>query len=319
MAVYTKLTLEDAAGVLEESGLPRPESIEGIAAGSRHTNYRVELKGRALFLRINEGSSPQDLAYERALIDHLVAAGFPTPPLASDRTVKFNGKLVSVFSFVPGAPVEPRDLTLANIAELGRTLGRFHIATRDFKAVRENPFSPERVLSMCDRVIRDGRADLSEITFRLRNEIVRCADAFDGLAPATIHGDFFHDNVLWDGATITAILDFEMASTGAVPYDVAVAILALTFVDDAFRWASAREFVRAYTRITALETIERNALYWISRFAAARFAISRITDFEIGPARDVRDRVPKDYREYVRRLDCLDEIGGAQFLERVLG
>ncbi|MBI3074497.1 MAG: homoserine kinase [Deltaproteobacteria bacterium] len=318
MAVYTKLTLEQVAQLLSDCGIARPLAITGIAAGSRHTNYRVEVADKTLFLRINEGSSPEALAYERDLVTHLVAAGFPTPSFASPCAVSFGDKPVSLFAFVRGEPIEPQRLTTENIAEVGRHLARFHVATRDFKNARENPFSAKRVRAMCDRVEHEGRPDLRVVGKRLHDEVARCADAFEGLAPATIHGDLFHDNILWSGDKITAILDFEMASTGAIPYDVAVAILALTFVDRDFRWDQARELVGAYSRVNALETIERNALYWISRFAAARFAVSRITDFEMRPAPEALDRIHKDYRDFLQRLDRLDEIGDALFLERVL-
>ena len=59
----------------------------------------------------------------------------------------------------------------------------------------------------------------------------------------------------------------------------------------------------AYEKLRPLDMSERTRLVDEARLAAARFAITRITDIELAVGVDPDLRRRKDYREYIRRLE----------------
>jgi homoserine kinase type II len=123
-----------------------------------------------------------------------------------------------------------------------------------------------------------------------------------------IHGDLFRDNVLWDGARLVAILDFEQASRGSQVYDLAVAI-------NDWCWDAARAvplsdplaaaLIEGYERRRPLDDRDRAALPVELRAAAARFTVTRITDVHL---RQV-DNPDKDFRAFLARLQHWRERG----------
>src|SRR6185295_5470818 len=75
-----------------------------------------------------------------------------------------------------------------------------------------------------------------------------------------IHGDLFIDNVLFHAApgaapdpaqasTLTALLDFELASWGRLAYDLAVTLLAFAFGRDDFRPELVRAMLAGYASV----------------------------------------------------------------------
>jgi homoserine kinase type II len=65
---------------------------------------------------------------------------------------------------------------------------------------------------------------------------------------------------------------------------------------------------QGYARVRPLPDAEADALYAEGSFAALRFAITRITDFELRPR---GSGVYKDYRRFLARADALDAMGPA--------
>ena len=70
---------------LESWPVGRLASAVRLEAGTINSNYRVEVEAddgsrHTLFLRVNEGKTEADVAYEVELVTALAAAGVPTPP-----------------------------------------------------------------------------------------------------------------------------------------------------------------------------------------------------------------------------------------------
>src|SRR5262249_3448387 len=140
--------------------------------------------------------------------------------------------------------------------------------------------------------------------FRLRRR------QLDGVA----HADLFRDNVLWQGAEIRALLDFESACVESYPFDLMVTVLAWC-VGDRLDPALASALVGGYQFVRPLLPDELARLHGEGCFAALRFAVTRITDFELRPR---GAGVYKDYRRFVARLTELEALGPSG-LSAVLG
>jgi homoserine kinase type II len=126
-----------------------------------------------------------------------------------------------------------------------------------------------------------------------------------------VHGDLFRDNVLFSEDGTIRLLDFESASIGLAAFDLMVTALAFTYGD---RWdrSLARALVEGYRSQRELPLSEREDLFDAGRLACARFASTRITDYELRP-RGVG--VYKDFRRWLRRREELAALGPSGLLE----
>jgi homoserine kinase type II len=155
-----------------------------------------------------------------------------------------------------------------------------------------------------------GDPAVLEAVARLAPELEALARERAAAVPlGLIHGDLFVDNVLYSaspgGETLLALLDFEQASWGRLIYDVAVTLLAFTFGRDDFRPELVTAFLTGYRSERRLEDSETQVLGAELRFAAARFAITRITDVHL--KRTLGAPGGKDFRRYLLRLARVQE------------
>ena len=116
-----------------------------------------------------------------------------------------------------------------------------------------------------------------------------------------IHGDLFVDNVLFAAARRSAaLLDFEQASWGRLAYDLAVTVLAFGFGRDDFRPDITRALLDAYVASRPPSAEERAGFGAELRFAACRFAVTRITDVHLKQGAGAAPG--KRFQRYLARL-----------------
>lgn len=320
MAVFTELSLEDASRVTRAHGLGACSGLVPIAAGSVNTNYFVDGAFGRRFFRIYEEQDASGVAYEWALLDHLVSAGVAVPhrvrgPGPGEERVA--GKPTAIFERVGGEEVCQKLVTPGRAAAVGAELGRTHRALSSFGWRREGRFRRQDLRDRLDRAATHGRPELVEPIGRLR-EVLDELDANEpeDLARGVVHGDLFRDNVRFEGERIVALLDWESASDGVLAYDLMVTVLAWCF-GDRFDWELARAMVQAYDRERPLGEVEWSSLRHLGMAAAARFATTRITDFHLRSG-GVGERVHKDYRRFLARLEAVAAQDGGT-LARMLG
>jgi homoserine kinase type II len=309
MAVFTPLSLDAASRITEAHGLGPSTSITPIPAGSVNSNFFVEGAYGRRFLRIYEEQGTDGVAYEWALLDHLASAGLPVArrvPGTAPGEVEVSGKPTALFELVFGDELCQRLVTEARAAAMGAFLARLHLAQRSFPIRREGRFRRADLRRRLDEAEAHGRAELAEPIARLRE----ACDALDRDEPkdlprGVIHGDLFRDNARYEGDRVVAVIDWESASDGVFAYDLMVTTLAFTY-GDAFEWDLARALVRAYDALRPLEEAEWLGLRRVAMGAAARFAITRITDFHLREG--VGERVHKDVRRFLARFDALSTL-----------
>ncbi|MDQ6963844.1 MAG: homoserine kinase, partial [Mariprofundales bacterium] len=120
------------------------------------------------------------------------------------------------------------------------------------------------------------------------------------LVEGVIHGDYFCDNILFDGDDVSGVIDFYYAHNAPFVLDVAISInaLALRLQDgDRERQSS---FLRGYEGVRPLTGVESAALPGLLRLAALRFWLSRLFDL-LYPRGGAMTQV-KDPEEYRRKL-----------------
>lgn len=325
LAVHVLLDREQIRSILSLYHLEGLEDFGGIAEGSINSAYWVRTDGRKLFLRITENKSAQDMIFEKELLERLTRAGLAVPQLLRNvaggtfTPWSAGGRFVSLFQFMPGRELGAFEVRPEHAAQVARFAGRMHLATEGFPFRRENEFRLDNLAAKTTELIdavRAGRIDqaLMPDLDRLRNELDRQRERSLGSLPrGTVHGDLFIDNAKFEGDRLAGIIDFEMASSERLLWELGVLINAWCWVPSpsqqggpagSFDTARVRAVLDGYQSERRLEGLEREQLPDDLRLAAARFAITRLYDFELN-ALPADRRVYKDYRHYMARLEAL--------------
>jgi len=314
MAQFRTLTADDVREIVEEFDVPAYVSHAPVAAGTINTNVRVETAAGPFFLRVNEGKTADDVTREAAIVSHVAARGVPTPaPLRTRAGAPFadwRGERASLFPWVAGRTLARADITPAHAALVGRALGALHLASEGLADRRAGRYEPDEIRRRAHDVAALGRAELAGPIMVLGlalDELARerVADLPTGL----IHGDLFIDNVLYGdepaaALRLAALLDFEQASWGRFAYDVAVTTLAFGYGRHDFRADVTRALLTAYAAARPPTPAERAAFGAELRFAACRFAVTRITDVHL--KRDAGAPGGKDFNRYLARLGSVE-------------
>jgi homoserine kinase type II len=320
VAVLTRIDDEHVRSLLAAYGLGRLRHWEGIAGGSVNSNFAIESGAGRVFLRIYEEQDLAGAKKETAMLERLARAGVPTPAplrrLDSELVSELRGKPAALFPWKEGSMRCQASVTVEDASRVGEALARVHVAGAS-EEIGEGRFRFEDLMERLVRVEASGDPGFAPLVPALRDSLARVHAARDpGLPHGLIHSDLFRDNVLWNEARITALLDFESACRGTYAYDLMVLVLSWCVGDDLDeRLASA--LCAGYESVRPLSDAEKRALFVEGSFGALRFTITRITDYAMrtgaaGP------RVVKDWRRFMKRFEKLEALG-VEGVRRALG
>jgi homoserine kinase type II len=275
MSVYTPLQRVEIEDFLRGFQLAHLVQFAGVEAGIENTNYRLQLAdGSVWFLTLFEHQSADQLPYFMHLLDHLGQQGCkvanPLKNLSGELFSELHGKPAALFPGKAGRHPDTISPTQAHAA--GAALAQVHKAGEKFPLQRAN----DRGYPWIAQVLQRGLVHLNKHDTELMDrEIQWLATALHNWADlphGICHGDLFPDNVLFNGADISALLDFYNASTDVLAYDLAICLNAWCARDTTLATA----MIAGYTTERVLETTERTALPALRRLAALRFWVSRL-------------------------------------------
>jgi Ser/Thr protein kinase RdoA (MazF antagonist) len=225
----------EAAAVLDVLGV-RPDRVavlKDVPFGNG--NWLVEMPGRrcAVLRRYHPAASPEDLAYEHAVLDHLSSAGWVVPHPVSD-PVNHDGLWYCLTRYVPGKPAT-RDSRVQR-RRRGRDLARLDLALRDLgRRIGQRPgWRPQHSAVTASSAI-DWPAcvrQLASVSPRLsawaQAAAAQTRDALAAIGAAelpvtVIHGDFAEWNVHYRHGRLTGVIDFGLTHQDSRPYELAIA------------------------------------------------------------------------------------------------
>ena len=300
--------------------MPAPTRVVPIAAGSVNSNFFLESGSRRWFLRIYEEQEADGVAYEWALLRHLAAGGVPVPSRVGSPApgeARVGGKPVAVFEVVGGRESCQAAVTPTRAAHLGAFLATCHLVADDFAQRRAGRFTRGDVRRRLGGIEALGRPELATPVAAIRSALDEVEEAWPPDLPSgVIHGDLFRDNVRWEGDRIVAAIDWESASDGARVLDLAVCLLAWCY-GDRTDWGLGRALVRGYDGVRPLAEVEQIGLRLAAMEAACRFSTTRITDYHL--RQGVGQRVVKDYRRFLARLEEVRSLDAEAFGQKLLG
>ena len=315
MSVFTPVSDAEARALLARYTLGELERLEGIAQGVENTNYFLTTTTGEYVLTLFEHIPRSDLPFYVGLMDHLAHHDVICPaPMRMDggeMIAEVNGKPACIVTKLPGAP--ERDPGLDLCREAGRILAGIHVAGVEYDASLEN----WRGRAWRERFAEAVRPKLP----RAENELIESENRYqaihdDAVLPkGVIHGDYFHDNVLWDDEGAGGVIDFYFACDDALLYDVAIGVNDWCVRPDAtLDHARAHAFIAGYEALRPLESFERELWPVMLRRAALRTWLGRL-GYNYFP-RDSHMTIPKDH-EFSRRL-LEHHIAHARSLEDTL-
>ncbi|NPA71436.1 MAG: homoserine kinase [Gammaproteobacteria bacterium] len=288
MSVYTVVTETQLVHFLEDYDVGTLESFEGISAGIENTNYFVNTTQQGVrqqfVLTIFEHHSFEELPYFLNIMafmaEHKIPTAQPMPTRTKGYLKTLCDKPAALVERLTGGGVDHP--STRQCAVMGEQLARFHKAGQDYEQVRSN-----------DRGLDWMQATYQEIGAQLSAEeraIVEAELAYQAkvdwahLPQGVIHADLFCDNALFDGDTLTGIIDLYYACNAAFLYDLAVMVNDWARVnteavsDIHFDADKVDAMLAAYQTQRPLTEAEQAAWPAALRLASLRFLLSRLKD-----------------------------------------
>ncbi len=290
MAVYTEVSLAEAAPLLQSLGLGQLQHIAACAGGIENTNYFVDTDQGRYVLTLFERLGFEQLPFYLYLMKHLAQHGIPVP--APHEALAPGGGIVHSLKGKPAAVVDRLQgrselaPSAAHCAAVGDMLARMHLAGRDYPLQQANlralPWWNETVPVVLPYLNPD-QARLMQSELAYQNHVA-ASSAWQALPRGPVHADLFRDNVMFEGAgdslRLTGFFDFYFAGWDSWLFDISVSLndWCVDLSTGAQDGARTQAFLAAYQAVRPLIAQERSLLPAMLRAGALRFWLSRLWD-----------------------------------------
>jgi len=257
---------------------------DSLGAGRRNDSYVIEDVEGARFVlrRYRRNPVMARIVFQLRFQKELKRRGFPTAEVIEttegDLLVQLESGPWVLFSHVAGEEYDFGRLDQA--AEAGRRLAQFHLVTKDIQLedvpLDINP-SLRRAWTHWEVDLDELRAefigdDIEEqltVASRSRNELVASLplDAFDTLPSGWAHGDYHGLNVVFAGAELRGLFDFDALYRGRYVEDIGYGLFMFGREfrgSHKIRSGAARAFLDGYCDTRPLLQSERDALALIA-------------------------------------------------------
>jgi len=280
MSVYTSIEQSELEVFLTHYSIGDLISFEGISAGIENTNYFVTTSSGKYVLTIFETVDKHELPYFLELMAYLAEHQFPSAhPLADD-----SGGYMRQLKNKPAALVHKlvgkhiKQANLAQCREVGKALGHMHAVGQNFSGTRDNQRGFDWWHSASDTVIDKLPTEQQQ---QLRDEIeFQKQHVHDNLPRGVIHADLFRDNALFEGDTLTGIIDFYYACNDILLYDLAITVNDWCVKQDGeLNDNQVKTLIASYQTERPLNQNEIDKWPVMLRAAALRFWLSRSLDW----------------------------------------
>lgn len=280
MSVFTTVSPQQLEAWLKHYSIGKLTELEGIAAGIENTNYFVTTSRDRYVLTLFEKLKARELPFYLGLQEHLAVNGVPAPRPVRDNAGRFlgelNGKPAALVAFLPGADIAAP--SPGHCAQAGALLAAIHAAGGSYAATMDNPRGAQWWTAVMPEILpflgsEDAALLREEMRFQGQQD-------FRKLPRGAIHADLFRDNVLFENDRVSGVIDFYFACTGALIYDIAIAVNDWCVTEGgALDATRAQALLDAYRERRAFTADERAAWPAMLRAGALRFWVSRLYDF----------------------------------------
>lgn len=276
------VTEETIVAVLEHYDLGELQDCHYIHHGVVGDPWWIETTTGEYFFkrRYRARSDPRLITAQHALVEHLSANGFPAPDIMPTQRgalfLDLRGEIYEVHRFIPGGLCDVSKP--AQFAAAARTLGWYHRTVQAFDQPDlhwpRQRYSPKALGEILDQLVAEwrGRTDarLESFVGELKehhHDLTARFDGFDELPELIIHGDYYADNLIFQGDSVVGVVDYDLAHWCFRAMELAEALIYFA------KAGSAR-----FKHIVYPDVLDLDA---VGRFLAAYNATSRLSEPEV--------------------------------------
>ncbi len=293
MASYTQITLEDAKEILRLYSRTGVKNCTPLSLGISNSNYRVELEGEVVLLKISNDKNRTQLKEEQDILVYLQEQAYPFSlkpyPLHDGSFIYNYGQYFGVlFPFVEGIPPGPSDFTCK---EVGKAIATLHTISHDQKKLLL--LRSHEAVGFGAREIREYvktkncPEDFKTMFYQLfPDELETYLKTSSELETGIIHGDLYYDNTLFDHNKISTVLDFEQAGRGEYLLDLGISISGTCLEKGRVITALVNSYLSGYEAVRPMPTKERQLLdqaIMLGLFSISLWRIKRFKERNLNP------------------------------------
>lgn len=226
---------------------------------------------------------PDIIRAQHDLMRWLRLTGFPAPAVhfttAGDSILDLNGEIYEIQEYIAGEPCDFSNPS--HLDEAARTLSRYHRAVEglELAALRgyDELYSPALARNLLGSLVKawrleddDGLLSQARVLNTYLQQLTARFSVHRPLPHLVIHGDYYADNLLFDGNRIVGVVDYDKSRWQPRVVEVAEAVIFFASPDPGhfehlvypgfLEWGPLERFLHLYTRESALAKHEICAL-----------------------------------------------------------
>ena len=308
MAVYTKINNKDVLSLSTKFNIGKIIKFKGIKQGIENTNYLLTTKNKKYILTIFEKRAhKKDLPFFMKLMDKLNQKNISCPKPLKDKNNRYlttiKNKAACIVTFLSGK--DKKNLNTKNCYDVGKNIGKFHIASSKIKLFRKNSMSINNLDSLLESIKFNSKKIDPKLKSVLKTNLKEIKKEWPKNLPrGIIHGDLFIDNIFFNKNNFAGFIDFYFSCTDYSIYEIAICINALCFdiKKDSYilNNRKVKNLIRGYQSIKRISKKEKESLNILCRGAALRYLLTRIYDY-INTPKTALIKI-KDPKEYFQKL-----------------
>ena len=317
----------DIKKIFTNYNLGEVKSFDSFEAGTVQTNILVyTTRGRFVLRYYERNRSFHSVLFEVNLIKYLKKRKYPCPDILRNKRGKFaayfNNKPYAIFEFIEGVHIEQpnekqRLRLIEKVAQLQNltknyrptyTRHRWNYGIELCEILAEN-IATELATESAQKKLIWYRRQLSELVLPM------------SLPKGICHCDFHFSNVLFEGNTFCALLDFDDANYTFLTFDLACLIDINLFIpsfgwntwhhfgldDEIFNFKSVKRTVSEYQKFRPLNSVEKKYFFDVYKLSVL---IDCLWFFERGNSSSFYEQ---------RKIQYLNRLGRDSFYCQVFG
>lgn len=201
------------------------------ATGNANESYFARGKDNQEYVvRFLRGQTLEGLKNDRVIQEQLTAAEIPTAVMLTNKSGAYayrdGGVLATISKKLPGN--HPSDKTPEIARSTGVLLAKFHRAVSTLDHDSQGWLNKDRALADSNRLAANN--PLTPVIRQVLHDNLKIFEA--DLPEGVIHGDLYKDNVLYEGETATAVLDFDESERNLLLVDIVRTICSSVGIKD---------------------------------------------------------------------------------------
>jgi len=302
MSVFTRVERAQLEVFLATYDQGELLEFAGISDGIVNTNYFVTTTSGRYVLTLFEELATDELPYFIELMRFAHKQGVPCALPAADRAGQhlreLCGKPALLVERLKGSGVARPNL--AQCQQIGSALGMLHRVGIDFPYHRASEHGFDWHTMATNKVLPVVTAEDAAL---LSDEVhFQAAQSYADLPLGLTHGDLFRDNALFNGDTLSGVIDFYYACDHILVHDLAVVVNDWCGCDDGSLDSERVDaLLRSYQEQRPLNTHELQHWQSMLRAAALRYWLSRLYDLHFPrPGEMTHAKDPQHFRQILQ-------------------